>query len=186
MDLISISEPPVSFVLAKLWCCYIIIYYAFQSSHSSRDSPSDDWFPYPCWCRLDRRYSIVDLRVELQDLDRFSIFNRFAKFQGRSQSSGSGASPPDFFAYRSRPAPQRCVTANPAVMDLPDGVQCLSLWPSLDGLSSRLFDCLVKSLIIIPLHYSFDTFLGTSNQREPRGSRPSQKGLGWVRSKTDR
>ncbi|KAK9926098.1 hypothetical protein M0R45_023350 [Rubus argutus] len=49
--------------------------------------------------RLDKRTSILDLRVESQDLEKFSVINRFAKFHGRAQ----------------------------VPRNLPDRVQCLSL-----------------------------------------------------------
>ncbi|OWM90380.1 hypothetical protein CDL15_Pgr014682 [Punica granatum] len=77
--------------------------------------------------RLDQRSSMVDLRVELQDIERFSIINRFAKFHGRSQSDGSGAPSSDPMAYASRPVPQRYVIALPMPRNPPDRVQCLSL-----------------------------------------------------------
>ncbi|KAJ4975051.1 hypothetical protein NE237_008225 [Protea cynaroides] len=78
--------------------------------------------------RLDKRASILDLRVDSQDLESFSVINRFAKFHGRghadgaetSSSSDTGATPQKIF-------PQRYVTALPLPRNLPDGVQCLSL-----------------------------------------------------------
>ena len=78
-------------------------------------------------CSLDKRASILDLRVECQDLEKLSVINRFAKFHGRGQadgaetssSSGAIASSHKFF-------PQRYVTALPMPRNLPDRVQCLS------------------------------------------------------------
>ncbi|XP_031258074.1 uncharacterized protein LOC116116103 [Pistacia vera] len=76
--------------------------------------------------RLDKGASILDLRVECQDLEKFSVINRFAKFHGRGQadgaetSSSSDTNTQKFF-------PQRYVTALPVPRNLPDRVQCLSL-----------------------------------------------------------
>ncbi|XP_044476428.1 uncharacterized protein LOC123203983 isoform X2 [Mangifera indica] len=76
--------------------------------------------------RLDKGASILDLRVECQDLEKFSVINRFAKFHGRGHtegaetSSSAGANAQRFF-------PQRYVTALPMPRHLPDSVQCLSL-----------------------------------------------------------
>ncbi|XP_044484573.1 LOW QUALITY PROTEIN: uncharacterized protein LOC123210342 [Mangifera indica] len=75
---------------------------------------------------LDKRVSILDLIVECQDLEKFSIINRFAKFHGRLQAEGaetslsSGTNAQKLF-------PQRYVTALPMPRNLPDRVQCLSL-----------------------------------------------------------
>lgn len=84
------------------------------------------------WCRQEQRSSVGDLRLELQDLEKYSIINRFAKFHVRSQSNGSGPSSCDPFSYPSRPMPEKCVVAIPMPRNLPDNAQCLSLWPSLD------------------------------------------------------
>ncbi|KAM1340448.1 hypothetical protein TB2_039139 [Malus domestica] len=74
--------------------------------------------------RLDKRSSILDLRVESQDLEKFSVINRFAKFHGRAQGEGPEAlSSSD--AQKS--SPQKYVTALPVPRNLPDRVQCLSL-----------------------------------------------------------
>ncbi|XP_024979195.1 uncharacterized protein LOC112516407 isoform X1 [Cynara cardunculus var. scolymus] len=71
--------------------------------------------------------SILDVRVEFQDLDRFSIINRFAKFHGRgplvtadTASSGRASTVPKRY-------PQRYVTANPMPRVVPEGLHCLSL-----------------------------------------------------------
>ncbi|KAF5205241.1 dentin sialophosphoprotein-like protein [Thalictrum thalictroides] len=79
--------------------------------------------------RLDKRASVMDIRVECQDLERFSVINRFAKFHGRGQadagetSSSSNATA----ALTQRTCPQRYVTAHAMPRNLPGGVQCLSL-----------------------------------------------------------
>ncbi|XP_057419280.1 uncharacterized protein LOC130713530 isoform X2 [Lotus japonicus] len=78
--------------------------------------------------RLDSRASILDLRVELQDLERFSVINRFAKFHGHGRGQKDGAetsSSSDTTAQKAYP--QKYVTAVPMPKNLPDRVQCLSL-----------------------------------------------------------
>ncbi|KAB2000060.1 hypothetical protein ES319_D12G205300v1 [Gossypium barbadense] len=77
---------------------------------------------------LDKRSSILDLRLECQDLEKISLINRFAKFYGRGQAdraetsstSEAIASPPKFFI-------QRYVSAVPMPRNVPDKVQCLPL-----------------------------------------------------------
>ncbi|KAG9439804.1 hypothetical protein H6P81_019969 [Aristolochia fimbriata] len=78
--------------------------------------------------RLDRRSSILDLRVECQDLERFSIINRFARYLGRGNADGVESASSSEAAVR-RPLPQRYVTAiaMPTPRNLPEGVLCLSL-----------------------------------------------------------
>lgn len=77
---------------------------------------------------LDTRASILDLRVECQDLERFSIINRFAKFHGRVQAEVAEASSSfDAVANSQKICLQRYVTALPMPRNLPDRVQCLSL-----------------------------------------------------------
>ncbi|KAM6569530.1 hypothetical protein CsatB_017515 [Cannabis sativa] len=78
--------------------------------------------------RLDKRASILDLRVECQDLEKFSVINRFAKFHGRGQADGAEtSSTSDGTLNAQRPCPQKYVTALPMPRNLPDRVQCLSL-----------------------------------------------------------
>ncbi|KAK7388882.1 hypothetical protein VNO78_23709 [Psophocarpus tetragonolobus] len=77
--------------------------------------------------RLDSRASILDLRVECQDLERFSVINRFAKFHGRGQNDGAENSSSDATANALKSCPQKYVTAVPMPRNLPDRVQCLSL-----------------------------------------------------------
>ncbi|GAB4860864.1 hypothetical protein Ancab_036024 [Ancistrocladus abbreviatus] len=77
---------------------------------------------------LDKRGSMLDLRLECQDLERFSVINRFAKFHGRAQVDGAETSSSSgTIATGQRLFPQRYVTAHPVPRNLPDGVQCLSL-----------------------------------------------------------
>lgn len=108
-----------------------------------------------CWCRLDQR-SVVDFRVELQDLERFSIINRFARFHGRSPSDVSGASSSDPLSFASRPVPQRYVIALPMPRNLPENLQCLSLWPSLHK------------------------FFRTNGGLEIWGAKPPREEFGWI------
>ncbi|XP_068464590.1 uncharacterized protein [Phaseolus vulgaris] len=76
--------------------------------------------------RLDSRASVLDLRVECQDLERFSVINRFAKFHGRGQNDVAETSS-DSTANAQKLCPQKYVTAVPMPRNLPDRVQCLSL-----------------------------------------------------------
>ncbi|KEH33142.1 hypothetical protein MtrunA17_Chr3g0086561 [Medicago truncatula] len=78
--------------------------------------------------RLDGRASILDLRVECQDLERFSVINRFAKFHARGQHDGAEtSSSSDASANFQRLFPLKIVNAVPLPRNLPDRVQCLSL-----------------------------------------------------------
>ncbi|MCD7458229.1 hypothetical protein HAX54_037592 [Datura stramonium] len=77
--------------------------------------------------RLDKRASVLDIIVEGQDLEKFSLFYRFAKFHGRAQSGGAESSSTDTAAHSHKPFLQRYVTLVPMPKNLPDRVQCLSL-----------------------------------------------------------
>ena len=80
------------------------------------------------WCSLDKRASILDLRLETQEIEKFSIINRFAKFHGRGQADVSDtSSSSDTAAKAQRTFSQRYVTAVPVPRNLPERVQCLSL-----------------------------------------------------------
>ncbi|XP_055825761.1 uncharacterized protein LOC129894216 [Solanum dulcamara] len=76
---------------------------------------------------LDKRAALLDMIVEGQDLEKFSVFYRFAKFHGRGQSSGAESSSTDAAAHSHKPFLQRYVTALPMPQNLPNRVQCLSL-----------------------------------------------------------
>ncbi|KVH92623.1 hypothetical protein Ccrd_005305, partial [Cynara cardunculus var. scolymus] len=78
---------------------------------------------------IDRSKKLEDelLRMESQDLERFSVINRFAKFHSRAQmlatetaSAGGASAVPKLF-------PQRYVTASPMPRTVPEGHNCLSL-----------------------------------------------------------
>ncbi|KAK7301565.1 hypothetical protein RJT34_12432 [Clitoria ternatea] len=78
--------------------------------------------------RLESKASVLDLRVECQDLERYSVMNRFAKFHAREQSDGAEASSSsDANTNFQKLLPQKHVTPVPLPRNLPDRVQCLSL-----------------------------------------------------------
>ncbi|KAA8541020.1 hypothetical protein F0562_024842 [Nyssa sinensis] len=71
--------------------------------------------------RLDKRASILELKVECQEMEKFSVINRFAKFHGRGQVDGAGtSSSSDAAANAKKPCPQRYVTALSVPKNLPD------------------------------------------------------------------
>ncbi|XP_010939435.1 uncharacterized protein [Elaeis guineensis] len=76
--------------------------------------------------RLEKRSSILDLRVECQDLERCSIINCFAKFHGRAQTDRVESLSTSENAPR-RAFHQRHVTAFPMSGNFPEGVLCFSL-----------------------------------------------------------
>ncbi|KAF8378805.1 hypothetical protein HHK36_030154 [Tetracentron sinense] len=77
---------------------------------------------------LDKRASILDIRLECQDLEKFSIINRFAKLHGRRQANmAETSSSSDVAAISQKACPQKYVNALPMPRNLPEGVQCLSL-----------------------------------------------------------
>ncbi|OVA18896.1 hypothetical protein BVC80_8939g13 [Macleaya cordata] len=81
--------------------------------------------------RLDKRSSILDIRLETHELERFSMINRFAKFHGRGQADGAETSSSSSGAVGTttpqKTCPQRYVVARPMPKNLPQGEQCLSL-----------------------------------------------------------
>ncbi|KAJ6827809.1 uncharacterized protein M6B38_365120 [Iris pallida] len=76
--------------------------------------------------RLDKRTSILDVRLECQELERFSLVNRLGKFHGRSPSEGAESSSTSPEVPR-KSFPQRYVTLLSVPGNLPEGVTCLSL-----------------------------------------------------------
>ncbi|KAK4350341.1 hypothetical protein RND71_029654 [Anisodus tanguticus] len=76
---------------------------------------------------LDKRASVLDVIVEGQDLEKFSVFYRFAKFYGRGQSSGVESPSTDAAAHSHKSFPQRYINVLPMPKNLPTRVQCLSL-----------------------------------------------------------
>ncbi|XP_026431151.1 uncharacterized protein LOC113328252 isoform X2 [Papaver somniferum] len=69
--------------------------------------------------RLEKTCSVLDIRVESQELEKISVINRFAKFHTRAQPGGAENS--------MSPVPQRYVISLLMPRNLPHGVQCLSL-----------------------------------------------------------
>ncbi|CDP02310.1 unnamed protein product [Coffea canephora] len=77
--------------------------------------------------RLDKTVSFVDIKVDSQELERFSVINRFARFHSRGHivsvnTSSSGANPGVH-----KTSPQRYVVAHPMPKVVPEGVNCISL-----------------------------------------------------------
>ncbi|CAO2826850.1 unnamed protein product [Amaranthus hypochondriacus] len=78
--------------------------------------------------RLDKRASILDIRLETQDLERFSVNYRFERFHGRGQVEWAQTSSPlDAAVTFLKPCPLRYVSARPMPRNVPEGVECLSL-----------------------------------------------------------
>ncbi|CAN1839849.1 hypothetical protein LINPERHAP1_LOCUS35889 [Linum perenne] len=77
--------------------------------------------------RLDKSLSVLDLRVECDDLERFSVFNRFAKFHSPGQTGGADTSSSPGSGNVQMYFLQRYVTAVPFPRNVPDRVTCLSL-----------------------------------------------------------
>ncbi|XP_008807817.2 uncharacterized protein LOC103720065 isoform X1 [Phoenix dactylifera] len=76
--------------------------------------------------RLEKRSSILDLRVECRDLERCSILNRFAMFHGRARTDGVESLSTSENAPR-RALHQSHVTAFATAGNFPEGVLCFSL-----------------------------------------------------------
>ncbi|XP_065855430.1 uncharacterized protein [Euphorbia lathyris] len=70
--------------------------------------------------RLDKTASVAIIRAEVLELERFTVINRFAKFHVRGQTDACGSS-------SSSGVLQRHIIAIPMPLNLPEGVQCLSL-----------------------------------------------------------
>ncbi|XP_010525114.1 PREDICTED: uncharacterized protein LOC104802970 [Tarenaya hassleriana] len=75
--------------------------------------------------RLEKTASVAEIKFEIEDLERFAVINRFARFHSRApQVNNSGnPSPPGV----PKPIPQRYITAVLSPKTLPERVQCLSL-----------------------------------------------------------
>ncbi|KAH9619849.1 hypothetical protein KSS87_001573 [Heliosperma pusillum] len=72
--------------------------------------------------RFDKSASILDFRLDCQDLERFSVINRFARFHARSQVDGvETSSSSNANAASQKPFPQRYVTAHPMPSIVPEG-----------------------------------------------------------------
>ncbi|EYU44189.1 hypothetical protein MIMGU_mgv1a001460mg [Erythranthe guttata] len=77
--------------------------------------------------RLDQKISIVDIKVEIQELEKFSTINRFAKFHVKAHSSTVDSTSSSGQSTVQKPNPQRYVRALPLPKTLPEGTDCLSL-----------------------------------------------------------
>ncbi|KAG2334504.1 hypothetical protein Bca4012_016141 [Brassica carinata] len=73
------------------------------------------------FARLENGTTIADMRVEVEDLEKFAVINRFARFHPSSSSSMDRTVSP------LRLNSQRYVTIAPMPQNVPDMVQCLSL-----------------------------------------------------------
>ncbi|KAK8978123.1 hypothetical protein V6N11_062919 [Hibiscus sabdariffa] len=69
---------------------------------------------------LDRRASILDLRLECQDLEKVSVINRFARFHSQGQADGAETSSSSNAIANPHKFCQRYVTALPIPKNLPD------------------------------------------------------------------
>ncbi|XP_064974901.1 uncharacterized protein LOC135617968 isoform X1 [Musa acuminata AAA Group] len=75
--------------------------------------------------RLDKRSSVLNVRKEFHELERFSLVNRLGEFHGRPpiiEDSSSTSEAPPRKTFR-----QNYITAYPVPGNLPEGVPCLSL-----------------------------------------------------------
>ncbi|KAL1196765.1 hypothetical protein V5N11_024583 [Cardamine amara subsp. amara] len=72
------------------------------------------------FARLENETTISDLRVEVEDLEKFAVINRFARFHPPSSSM-------DRTVSSLRLNLQRYVSIAPVPQNIPDRVQCLSL-----------------------------------------------------------
>ncbi|KAK2989851.1 hypothetical protein RJ640_025510 [Escallonia rubra] len=77
--------------------------------------------------RLDKRASILDIRVDSQELEKFSVINRFAKFHSRGQVGAAETSLSSGTSNVMKTLAQRYVTAVPMPRTVPEGAHCLSL-----------------------------------------------------------
>lgn len=104
-----------------------------------------------CFSRLDKTVSVLDIRVECQELERFSVINRFARFHIRGQGDTSGAASS---SAMHKPVPQRYVTALPMPRNLPEGVQCFTLWSWFNWSSLKMNLVFIYSLHAISTRIS--------------------------------
>lgn len=78
--------------------------------------------------RLEKEEStILDIKVEFQDLDKFQIINRFAKFHSRGTLVTNDTSSSGGASTMQKLDPQRYVTASEMPPIVPEGRYCLSL-----------------------------------------------------------
>ncbi|KAL0285482.1 UNVERIFIED_CONTAM: hypothetical protein Scaly_2817500 [Sesamum calycinum] len=77
--------------------------------------------------RLDKSLSVVDVKVEAQDLEKFSIINRFAKYHIRAQPSTVDPASSSNTSILHKAIPQKYVSAFPMPKIVPEGTDCVSL-----------------------------------------------------------
>ncbi|XP_073044933.1 uncharacterized protein [Primulina eburnea] len=77
--------------------------------------------------RMDESLSIVDIKVESQELAKFSIINRFAKFHIMAQPTGADSVASNGTSKVSKKYPQRYVSAHPIPKTVPEGTDLLIL-----------------------------------------------------------
>ncbi|XP_073155042.1 uncharacterized protein [Henckelia pumila] len=77
--------------------------------------------------RMDKSFSIVDIKVESQELEKFSTINRFAKFHIKAQPTGAALAASNGTSTISKTYPQRYVSARPMPKTVPEGTGCQSL-----------------------------------------------------------
>ncbi|GJS39793.1 hypothetical protein Tco_0564836 [Tanacetum coccineum] len=73
--------------------------------------------------RLENGGSVLEIRMESQDLEKFSLINRFAKFHSRAQMAAAETGS----SGGTKLYPQRYVTASQMPKIVPEGHNCLSL-----------------------------------------------------------
>ncbi|KAL0381039.1 UNVERIFIED_CONTAM: hypothetical protein Sangu_0168200 [Sesamum angustifolium] len=77
--------------------------------------------------RLDKSLSVVDVKVEAQDLEKFSIINRFAKYHIRAQPSTVDPASSSNTSILHKAIPLKYVSAFPMPKIVPEGTDCVSL-----------------------------------------------------------
>ncbi|KAL3813458.1 hypothetical protein ACJIZ3_014726 [Penstemon smallii] len=75
--------------------------------------------------RVDNSLSIIDIKMETHELEKFSMINRFAKYHIKAHPST--VDPASSASNVPRNNPQKYVTALPMPSTIPEGVNCLSL-----------------------------------------------------------
>ncbi|XP_042024255.1 uncharacterized protein LOC121771523 isoform X1 [Salvia splendens] len=74
--------------------------------------------------RLDRSLSVVDIKVESQELEKFSTLNRFAKFHCKAHADPASSSG---LSTVQKTTPQTYVRASPMPVVIPEDGECISL-----------------------------------------------------------
>lgn len=65
---------------------------------------------------------MAEIKFDIEDLERFSVINRFARFHSKGPVSGNPSQ-----STLLKPMPQRYVAVGPMPRSIPEGVQCISL-----------------------------------------------------------